>query len=61
MSVARVSVDNIPQEVNVKSAKWVFARTADSNGFITQAKARLVARRFGQQSGVDCFKMFAPT
>ena len=38
-----------------------FACKTDSNGFITKAKPRLVARRFGQQCGVDYIEMFAPT
>ena len=34
---------------------------ADSDGYITKAKARFAARGFGQQLGVDYFNTFAPT
>ena len=47
--------------VNVITAKWVFAWKTDSDGYITKAKARLVARGFGQQLDVDYFNTFAPT
>ena len=53
--------DVIPKGVNVITAKWVFAWKTDSDGYITKAKVRLVARGFGQQLGVDYFKAFAPT
>ena len=55
------SVDEVPKGVNVITAKWVFAWKTDSDGYITKAGARLVARGFGQQLGVDYFNTFAPT
>ena len=51
----------VPKGVNVITAKWVFAWKTDSDGYITKAKTRLVARGFGQQLGVDYFNTFAPT
>ena len=53
--------DVVPKGVNVITAKWVFAWKTDSDGYITKAKARLVARGFGQELGVDYFDTFAPT
>ena len=47
--------------VNVIAAKWVFAWKTDSDGYTTKAKARLVARYFGQQLGVDYFNTCVPT
>ena len=53
--------DVVPKGVNVITAKWVLAWKTDSDGYMTKAKVRLVARRFGQQLGVDYFNTFAPT
>ena len=60
IDIAMFSVDMVPKGVNVITAKWVFAWKTDSDGYITEAKARLVARGFGQQLGVDYFNTFAP-
>ena len=56
-----LSDENIPQGVNIISANRAFAWNTDSNGSITKAKPRFVARGFWQQLGVDYFEMFAPT
>ena len=52
---------DVPNRVNVITAKWVFAWKTDSDGYITKAKARLIASGFGQQLGADYFNTFAPT
>ena len=49
------------KRVNVIAAEWVFVSKTDSDGYIAKAKARLVARGFGRQLGVDYFNTFAPT
>ena len=51
--------ENIPQRVNVISAKWAFAWKTDSNELITKAKTMLIARGFRQQPCVDYFEGFA--
>ena len=51
----------VPKEVNVITAKWVFTWKTDSGGLITKAKARLVARGFGQRHGVEFFEKFVAT
>ena len=61
IEIGTFSADVVPKGVNVMTAKWVFAWKTDSDGYITKAKARLVARGFGQQLGVDYFNTFAPT
>ena len=55
------SGDEVPEKINVITAKWVFTWKTDAEGLITKAKARLVARGFGQRFGVDYFETFAPT
>ena len=55
------SADVVPKGVNVITAKWVFTWKTGSDGCMTKAKARLVARGFGQQLGVDYFNTFAFT
>ena len=61
IEIGTFSADVVPNGVNVITAKWVFAWKTDSDGYITKAEMRLVARGFGQQLGVDHFKTFAPT
>ena len=60
IEIAMFSVDVVPKGVNVITAKWVFAWKTDSDGYITEAKARWIARGFGQQLGMDYFNTFAP-
>ena len=47
--------DVVPRGVDVVTKKWVLAWKTDSDVHIMKAKARLVARGFGQQSLVDYF------
>ena len=60
-SAGTFATDEIPQDVNVITAKWVFGWKTDAHGLITKAKARLVARGFGQRYAVDYFETFAAT
>ena len=61
IEIGTFSADVVPKRVNVIATKWVFAWKTDSDGYITKAKTRLVARGFGQLLGVDYFNTFAPT
>ena len=61
IEIGTFSADVVPKGVSVITAKWVFAWKTVSDDFITRAKARLVARGFGQQLSVDYFNTLAPT
>lgn len=48
-----------PKNVNLVSTKWIFKVKKLPNGEIDKFKARLVARGFTQQEGIDFFEVFS--
>jgi len=54
------SVITRPLNINIVSTKWIFTKKRDENGRVKRYKARLVARGFTQQYGIDYRETFAP-
>jgi hypothetical protein len=49
-----------PPGQNVISCKWGFRIKENSDGSLDKLKARLIARGFTQQYGIDCMETFSP-
>ncbi|CAM8941255.1 unnamed protein product [Rhodiola kirilowii] len=50
----------LPHGKNAVSSKWIFRVKRHSDGSIERYKARLVAREFSQEEGLDYNETFAP-
>lgn len=54
------TLEEVPRGKNVIDSKWVFKVKYKPNGDLDKYKARLVARGFTQEEGVDYHETFAP-
>ena len=54
-------VKELPKNANLVSSRWIFKYKRDSEGNIIKRKARLVARGFTQEFGIDYNETFSPT
>jgi len=54
-------IKNIPKNANIVSSKWIFKYKRNAEGNVIKRKARLVARGFTQEYGIDFYETFSPT
>jgi len=57
---AYTEVNELPENANLVSSRWLFKYKKDGEGKVMKRKARLVARGFTQQLGIDYSKTFSP-
>jgi hypothetical protein len=54
-------IDKVSSSINLVDSKWVFKIKYHTNGLVDTYKARLCARGFTQQPGLDFDDTWAPT
>jgi hypothetical protein len=51
---------DVPEDKDVISVKWIYKTKKNAEGNVHKHKARLVARGFTQQLGIDFNEFFSP-
>ena len=51
---------NLPKDKNLIGVKWVYKTKLNEKGEIDRIKAKLVAKGFSQQPGIDFGETFSP-
>jgi len=54
-------VKTVPSGSNIISSRWVYKYKRDARGNVIKRKAKLVAKGYTQQYGIDYKETFAPT
>jgi hypothetical protein len=55
-----ITVDNLPKGKNLVDCKWIFKIKNNPDGSVARYKARLVAKDYSQEYGIDYNETFSP-